>query len=136
MEYEAFNTNTNTKSSDFNLKKFESQITFNDDKHEVPLPWKMFRKPLPGNFKNCKQRLSSLFNKLKKQTEKLKEYDDIISSHIAEDIVEVAENISVPGKCHCLPHHSAYKESSTSTETRIVYDISSKRRGLSLNDCL
>ena len=126
MEYEAFNTNTNTKSSDFNLKKFESQITFNDDKYEVPLPWKMFRKPLPGNFKNCKQRL----------TEKLKEYDDIISSHIAEDIVEVAENISVPGKCHCLPHHPAYKESSASAETRIVYDVSSKRKGPSLNDCL
>ena len=57
-EYEeAFNTNTNTSSSDFNLKKFESQITFNGDKYEVPLPWKMFHEPLRDNFRNCKQRL-------------------------------------------------------------------------------
>ena len=87
-------------------------------------------------FQKLQAKISSLFNKLKKHTEKLKEYDDIISSHIAEDIVEVAENISVPGKCHCLPHHPAYKESSASAETRIVYDVSSKRKGPSLNDCL
>ena len=34
-EYEAFNTDTNTKSSDFNLKKIENQIIFNRDKCEV-----------------------------------------------------------------------------------------------------
>ena len=106
-EYEAFNTNTNTNSSDFNLKKFESQITFNGNKYEVPLPWKMFHKPLQDNFRNCKQRLSSLFNKIKKQPKKLKEFDDIISSQIAENIIEVADNIPVPGKCHYLPHHLA-----------------------------
>ena len=43
--YEAFNTNTNTESSDFILKKLESQITFNGDKYEVLFPWKMFHKP-------------------------------------------------------------------------------------------
>ena len=37
-KYSAFNTNTNTKSSNFNLKKFENQITFNNDKYEVSLP--------------------------------------------------------------------------------------------------
>ena len=36
-KYESFNTNTNPKSSDFNFKKFESQITFNNDKYEVIL---------------------------------------------------------------------------------------------------
>ena len=46
-KYEASNTNTTTKSSDFNLKKIESQITFNGDKYKVPLPWKTFHKPLP-----------------------------------------------------------------------------------------
>ena len=34
-EYEAFNTDTNTKSSDFNLKKIENQIIFNREKCEV-----------------------------------------------------------------------------------------------------
>ena len=135
-EYEAFNTNTNTKSSDFNLKKFESQIAFNGDKYEVPLPWKMFHEPLPDNFRNYKQRLSSLFNKLKKQPEKLKACDGIISSQIAENIIELAKNIPVPGKCHYLPHHPVYKKSCTSTKTRIVYDASSKRKGPCPNDCL
>ena len=46
-KYEASNTNTDTKSSDFNLKKIESQIAFNGDKYKVPLPWKIFHKPLP-----------------------------------------------------------------------------------------
>ena len=45
--YEAFNTNTSTKSSDFNLKKFESQITLNGDKYKVLFPWNMFHKALP-----------------------------------------------------------------------------------------
>ena len=60
----------------------------------------MFHEPLPDNFRNCKQRLSSLFNKLKKQPEKLKECDRIISSQIAENIIEVVDNIPVPGKFH------------------------------------
>ena len=131
-EYEALNTNTNTKSPDFNLKKFESQITFNGDKYKVRLPWKMFHEPLSDNFRNCKQRLSSLFNKLKKQPEKLKAYDGIIS----ENIIELAEKIPVPGKCYYLPHHPVYKKSGTSTKTRIVYDASSKRKGPYPNDCL
>ena len=41
-----------------------------------------------------------LFNKLKKQPEKSKEYDDIIFSQIAKNIIEVGDNIPVPGKCH------------------------------------
>ena len=91
----------------------------------------MFHEPLPDNFRNCKQRLSSLFNKLKKQPEKLKAYDGIIS----ENIIELAEKIPVPGKCYYLPHHPVYKKSGTSTKTRIVYDASSKRKGPCPNDC-
>ena len=78
----------------------ESQITFNGDKYKVPLPWKIFQEPLQENFRKCKKRLSSLFNKLKKQPEKLKEYDDIIFSQIVENIIEVINNIPVPDKCH------------------------------------
>ena len=96
---------------------------------------KMFYELLPDNFRNSKQRLSSLFNKLKKQSEKLKEYHGIISSQIAENIIEVAGNTPVPGRCHYLSHHPVYKESSTSTKTRI-YDASSKQKGPSLIDCL
>ena len=87
-------------------------------------------------MRSCKQRLSSLFNKLKKQPKKLKEYDDFISSQIAENVIEVADNIPVPVNYYYLPHHTVYKESSNSTKTRKVYDASSKRKGLSLNDCL
>ena len=70
----------------------------------------MFYELLPDNFRNSKQRLSSLFNKLKKQSEKLKEYHGIISSQIAENIIEVAGNTPVPGRCHYLSHHPVYKE--------------------------
>ena len=87
-------------------------------------------------MRSCKQRLSSLFNKLKKQPKKLKEYDDFISSQIAENVIEVADNIPVPVNYYYRPHHTVYKESSNSTKTRKVYDASSKRKGLSLIDCL
>ena len=80
--------------------------------------------------------MSSLFNKLKKQPKKLKEYDDFISSQIAENVIEVADNIPVPVNYYYPPHHTVYKESSNSTKTRKVYDASSKRKGLSLIDCL
>lgn len=40
------------------------------------------------------------------------------------------------GKTHYLPHHTVVREDKQSTKLQIVYDISARSHGPSLNDCL
>ncbi|XP_062541079.1 uncharacterized protein LOC134209115 [Armigeres subalbatus] len=49
----------------------------------------------------------------------------------------MAEVHDKPEDCYFLPHHAVYKESSSSTKIRVVFDASAKTTsGLSLNDAL
>ena len=51
-------------------------------------------------------------------------------------IIEPAnENVS-PRNCHYIPHHPVIREDKNTGKLRIVFDVSAKSDGPSLNECL
>ncbi|XP_057302726.1 uncharacterized protein LOC130636893 [Hydractinia symbiolongicarpus] len=99
------------------------------------LPWKQDHEQIPDNFQNSRNRLTSVFRRLKAKPELLQQYDDIIKQQKRDGIIEqVTEPPPPPGKVHYLPHHYVLKEDKSTTKVRIVYDASSNSP--SLNDCL
>ncbi|XP_057292560.1 uncharacterized protein LOC130621273 [Hydractinia symbiolongicarpus] len=105
------------------------------EKYSVPLPWKQDHEQIPDNFQNSRNRLTSVFRRLKAKPELLQQYDDIIKQQKRDGIIEqVTEPPPPPGKVRYLPHHYVLKEDKSTTKVRIVYDASSNSP--SLNDCL
>ena len=57
---------------------FSSNVTFQDSRYKVSLPWKEFHEPLPDNYYLSLKRLRGLLHRLKQNPEILKEYDSTI----------------------------------------------------------
>jgi len=122
-------------------EKFEESTTFADGKYTVRLPWKEFHPPLPDNYSLCANRLQSLIERLRKNPEVLKEYDDVIKDQLSKGIIERVQypdqNSDEIKNCHYLPHHPVIKKDRETTKVRVVYDASARsKQGPSLNDCL
>jgi hypothetical protein len=112
---------------------FENEISFNENKHSVKLPW---NDPLPTNYVNS---LARMQRKLRKEPEVLADYDAIIQDQLKSGVIESVAALEKQGeKLHYLPHQAVVKKDAETTKLRIVYDASSKERknGPSLNDCL
>ena len=60
----------------------------------------------------------------------LKQYDVVIREHLQSGVVEI-----VPQDVHYLPHRTVVRLDRDTTKVRVVYDVSSKVFGPSLNDC-
>ncbi|XP_057310540.1 uncharacterized protein LOC130648504 [Hydractinia symbiolongicarpus] len=119
----------------FTIGKFSEKIDFDGERYSVPLPWKQDHEQIPDNFQNSRNRLTSVFRRLKAKAELLQQYDDIIKQQKCDGIIEqVTEPPPPPGKVHYLRHHYVLKEDKSTTKVRIVYDASSNSP--SLNDCL
>ena len=56
----------------------EDNISFNEIRYSVQLPWKECHRELPTNFTTSQARLKSLLSRLRKDPEILKEYDSVI----------------------------------------------------------
>ena len=60
-----------------------------------------------------------------------------MKTHEKEIIIEKIKTVGKPGLVHYLPHHAMLQNERDKTETRIIFDTSSKRGyNPSLNDCL
>ena len=70
------------------LEAFEKNLSFEDGKYLVHLPWKEQHGLLPDNFENCVARLSTQLKRLRKDSEILKEYDSIIQDQLQSGIIE------------------------------------------------
>ena len=119
-------------------EEFEERITFEDNRYEVYLPWKLPHPILPDNYELSIKRLSNLLKRLNQDPEVLKEYDSVIKEQLKNGIVEVVEKPSdgVVGKTHYLPHHAVIRRDKETTKLRVVYDASARSNGAALNDCL
>ena len=116
---------------------FDKSITHMNGRYEVGWPWKPGH-DLPDNYQLAKGRLTSLLRRLRRDTDTLGRYDDIIQKQLKAGIIEVVPQDTDSTKRHYLPHHSVSSPGSVTTKLRIVYDGSAKTNeaNSSLNDCL
>lgn len=116
-------------------KHFEGTVAINEEgRYQVQLPWKVGHPPLDNHRDMAESRLRSVTRRLIKDN-KFEAYDAVLQGWVVEGIVEeVVQEVSA---CHYLPHRPVYRESSSSTKIRPIFDASVKRKGgVSLNECL
>ena len=87
------------------------------------------------NYNLCEKRLMKLYFSLKGNPELLKQYNIVIAQKELS-IVEEVKSLGIRGQAHYLLQHSVIRDDKTMTKVRIVFDVSSKETGPSLNECL
>lgn len=113
-----------------------------DGRYMVRLPFKP--KPDSTNFIGnthdiALRRFYSLEKRLNTNDLLKKEYEEYIQGYIDLNHIRPAtvDEIIDTKNCYFMPHHAVWKESSTSTKLRVVFDASCKsNNGFSLNDRL
>lgn len=81
------------------------------------------------------KRLHGIEKKLSKNFDLKQRYDAFIREYLALGHMSLVSESVIPDKSCYLPHHCVFKESSTTTKLRVVFDASAKTgSGLSLND--
>ena len=116
---------------------FASNVTFQDGRYKVSLPWKEFHEPLPNNYHLSLKRLRGLQHRLNQDPVILREYDSTIRDQQKKGMIE-AVKVEEPcsNRVHYLPYHAVVRRDKTTTKLRIVYDASAKSDGPSLDECL
>ncbi|XP_055307836.1 uncharacterized protein LOC129571970 [Sitodiplosis mosellana] len=106
--------------------KLIMRLPFNHDTSSVDF--------LGESFERAKSRFFQLEKRFARNEALKIEYTKCIEEYIA-----LGHAIEVPMEnyCHAIPHHAVFKESSTTTKLRVVFDASAKTsNGYSLNDRL
>jgi len=86
---------------------FKKNASFEDGKYSVYLPWNEHYKLLPDNYENSVARLSSQLERLRRDTEGLRECDSVIPDWLQIDVTERVDTTKCPDirKVHYLPQH-------------------------------
>ena len=79
-----------------------------------------------------------MLKRLKQDPDILREYNAIIQQQLKAGIVEVVEskNDLSSDRIHYLPHHAVFRRDKETSKLRVVYDVSAKEQGPSLNEAL
>ncbi|XP_043476349.1 uncharacterized protein LOC122507611 [Leptopilina heterotoma] len=113
--------------------------TFRDDSgsYVVKLPFNEKVKMLGESKRMAFQRFYSLEKRFERDPLTKKSYLECVNNYLDEGhMKEVTDKASLDSGYY-LPHHAVKKEGSLTTETRVVFDGSTKTdTDLSLNDCL
>ena len=108
--------------------EFSENISFEEDRYSVKLPWKESHSKLPNNYSTSLRRLKSQAARLEKDPEVLREYASIISDQLETGVIERVVELEKAEKEHYLPHQAVIRKEATTTKVRIVYDASSKEK--------
>ena len=119
-------------------ENFDECIVFKDGRYQVCLPWKETHPTLPDNYQLSRIQLFGLLHGLKQRLSILWDYDATIKEQLSNGIVEqIDESESlVTGPIHYISHHAVIRQDKQTTKLWVVYSVSVKEEGLSLNDCL
>ena len=117
---------------------FEKNITFENGRYSVTLPFKENSPVLPDNYENTLHRFDSTVKRLKKDPKVLEECDSIVKDQLERGIIEPVDTTKPVkvGEVHYLPSQVVTRQDSLATKIRIVFDASSKSNGVCLNDTL
>jgi hypothetical protein len=89
------------------------------------------------DFQLAEHRLLAIEKRLDKKPELKKQYYHFMHEYEELSHMEPVASAGIRTTCYYLPHHPVYKESSSTTKTRVVFDGGAKSsNGLSLNDIL
>ena len=119
---------------------FILNISFENGRYTVQLPFKKHHRLLPGNYELSLVHLNSLYKRMQREPTLLNDYNEIIKEQINDGIVERVNETDVlePSEVYFIPHQAVIRKHAASTRLRIVFDASSKTRSdlASLNECL
>ncbi|KAK6731725.1 hypothetical protein RB195_007910 [Necator americanus] len=120
------------------LKQFEDTSQVSDGYLYVRFPWKEDHPRLADNKQLAYCRLVNQYQRLHEQGNAWEDYCMAIDQHLQYGFIEeVSEYKFDSHLVYYIPHQAVYKESSSTTRLRVVFDASSHMRGVpSLNDCL
>ncbi|XP_055942873.1 uncharacterized protein LOC129972674 [Argiope bruennichi] len=119
-------------------KHFKQTYKRNEEgRYIVEMPIKE-NPPVLGESKQiARNRLDSLIKRLNKNPQMKKLYSEFIEEYAALGHMERVMEDELPETNYFLPHHGVYREGSTSTPLRVVFNASSpSSNGVSLNDLL
>ncbi|XP_075550276.1 uncharacterized protein LOC142583671 [Dermacentor variabilis] len=121
------------------LREFRENVSSNNCRYQVSLPWKENAGDLADNKATAFSRLRSLTTKWMGNNDLMCDYDQAIRNYLqaghAEEANELGE--SPLGPIYYMPHRGVVRPGSETTKLRVVFDASSKAAGkLSLNDVL
>ena len=92
---------------------FQLNIEHENGWHSINLRWKTDGQPLPTHYELSKTRLTYLQQRLQKNKELMKKYDDIIVEQIQAGVVEPVstenQNRVNNPNIHYLPHHAVVR---------------------------
>ncbi|KAJ8956190.1 hypothetical protein NQ318_020742 [Aromia moschata] len=112
-----------------------NNVTFDNNRYCVSLPWKDQCGGVDSNFNGALNRLKSLTRRLA-NTGKFEEYDNAIREYIDNDCVE-PPRVPDSNKTYFMPHRAVYRDDKDTSKIRVVFDASAHAPGLpSLNDVL
>jgi len=101
------------------------------------LPIKRDPKQLGSSRLSEERRIHAIERRLEKQQELNTQYHEFMKEYEELGHMEAVKSQQSKQPCYFLPHHAVFKETSTTTKTRVVFNGSAKTStGLSLNDIL
>ena len=140
-EIENYGTSTEfhplTTDEKASLEKLEESIKYVDGRYQVAIPWKDDEPALPNNYEMALRRLLNTEKRLLKNPEIGEAYTNNINQYLEKGYIRRLDPTEKsPLKKWYLPHFPVVRPDRTTTKTRIVFDVSAKFEGVSLNDAI
>ncbi|XP_055603942.1 uncharacterized protein LOC129752177 [Uranotaenia lowii] len=111
----------------------ETHRRSSDGRFIVRMPFNDLRSQLGDSFETAKQRFNKLMMSFSRNPAKREQYENFMNEYLA--LGHMKEVNDSPKECYFLPHHAVFKESSSTTKIRVVFDASAaSSTGISLND--
>ena len=116
---------------------FITHTTQQDGRFVVRLPTKLDPKQLRSSRLSAERRLHAIERRLERDPELKLQYHKFMKEYEKLGHMELVTPQDGRQPCYFLPHHPVFKATSTTTQTRVVFDGGSKTsNGLLLNDIL
>ena len=116
---------------------FVTHTTQQEDRRFVRLPTKMDSKQLGSSRLSAERRLHAIERRLERDPDLKVQYHNFMKEYEELGHMEPVNSHEGKNTCYFLPHHPVFKETSSTTKTRVVFDGGAKTsNGLSLNDIL